>query len=321
MTQPPRISVILPVFNAESHLVESIKSVLNQSYNDFELIIINDGSSDGSQKIIEKFAKDDSRIKQVNHKKNLGLIDSLNEGLARAKGEFIARQDADDISASNRFLEQVKYLEAHVDIGVLGSNYIVMDDGGRDRWTTNVFTHPDDIKLGLVFSNQMGHGSVMIRKTSLGNARFDKKYKSAEDYDLWARLSKTTRIANLKEPLYSWRSHKNSITSKDNIEMDDMRFKIRDREFQALKNGYTGYKLFSFHPFSIRNGLVSYLKKKNGLCRDLALLYGLSNQRVLAVVSLLLGIILSPLQSNNYRQLFFTLFYKSKLSTIKHEYV
>ena len=168
MVNSPQVSVIMPVYNAERFLRLAIDSILGQTFSNFEFIIINDGSTDGSLKIIKSYK--DSRIHLIS-RPNKGLAPSLNEGLTRAKGQYIARMDADDISLPKRLAQQVDFLDQNPTVGLVGSNYIIIDDSGKKLDVTDVFTHPSDLKVAMVTCNQYGHGSVMMRSTVFKNIK------------------------------------------------------------------------------------------------------------------------------------------------------
>ena len=156
----PRISVLMPAYNSEQYVAESIESILNQTFTDFEFIIINDGSTDNTAKIIDEYAKRDERIKFVNNSKNKGLIGVLNEGLNLARGEYIARMDSDDISLPTRFERQIAYMELHPKCGVLGTWFQMFGNA------SNIVRHPKRINLlNLLRDQHVGHPTVMIRKS------------------------------------------------------------------------------------------------------------------------------------------------------------
>jgi glycosyltransferase involved in cell wall biosynthesis len=194
----PLVSVILPVFNAGRLLSEAIESILNQTLQDIEIIIINDGSTDGSLGIIKKFAEKDKRIIVISHR-NKGLVPVLNEALEMARGEFIARQDADDISLPFRLEKQITFLQKNPKVGLVGTNMAVINNEGkrvnRKIAYVDFLTQPDDLKLAEIFSNQFAHGSIVIRRETIGDERYDHDYKYAEDYDFWSRLSRRSKAA------------------------------------------------------------------------------------------------------------------------------
>lgn len=228
----PKISVILPVYNAQSYLRESIESILNQSFEDFELIIINDGSTDDSLSIMESYT--DQRIRIINQS-NAGLPISLNRAIATAKGEYLARQDADDISLPSRLAKQVAYLDAHPQCALLGTwAQILAENTPTDR----SLSHPHlngDIQLKLLFFNCFVHSSVMIRKSALeisGLYPEEKEKFPPEDYDLWLRIAKHWEVANLPEVLLQYRELPNSISRS---KLDMMQERARLMSLLAIK--------------------------------------------------------------------------------------
>jgi len=208
----PKISVILPVFNAQSYLRESIDSILSQSFQDFELIIINDGSTDQSLSIMKSYT--DPRIRII-HQANAGLPISLNRGIAIAQGQYLARQDADDISLPERFSKQVAYLDANPQCALLGTWAQILVENAL---TERSLSHPHlngDIQLKLPFFNCFVHSSVMIRKSILKNSGVypeDPEKFPPEDYDLWLRIARNAEVANLPEMLLHYREVPSSIS-------------------------------------------------------------------------------------------------------------
>jgi len=232
MKSIPEISVVMSVYNGEKYLDEAIQSILNQTYKNFEFIIINDGSTDKSLEIIKKYINQDKRIILIN-RENKGLIASLNEGIAKARGTYIARMDADDISLPNRFEEQVKFMEKNLDVGVCGSWVVVFGKNRKDRlWKTSL--KDDELKTNLLFSVPFAHPSVIIRTDLLfnNNIRYNSEFIHAEDYNLWVDLSNYTKFANIQKVLLKYRYLGKSITrTQDKIEFYDKRINI-------LKNIY-----------------------------------------------------------------------------------
>jgi glycosyltransferase involved in cell wall biosynthesis len=210
--KPPKISVVMSVYNGEKHLREAADSILNQTFTDFEFIIINDGSTDKTKKILESFS--DPRIRLFHHE-NIGLTKSLNRGLKNSKGDFIARMDADDISHPDRFYEQVAYLEQNPATGLLGTQYSVIDDNGKEFGTVRNPIKNPEIKDSLLINNTFCHGSVMFRKELLHIVGYYReKFSCVQDYDLWLRFAEHTEVSNLDSVLYKLRRSINSITRK-----------------------------------------------------------------------------------------------------------
>jgi len=208
----PKVSVLMAAYDAEPYLGESVDSILNQTFTDFEFIIVEDGSTDSSPQILERYAKQDRRIRLVLNRSNLGLTPSLNNGLQLATADYVARQDADDISLPQRLALQVEFLDKHPEVGVLGTWMTNVDKRGqRVIWQTP--TSNALIGWSLLFGTSIAHASVMLRRSLLeGNAPFKPEMLHAEDYDLWARLSEKTQLANLQECLYLRRMHKDRVS-------------------------------------------------------------------------------------------------------------
>lgn len=203
----PLISVILPVYNAEKYLEESIDSILKQSYDHFELIIINDGSTDNSTSIIQKYK--DKRIRSEHLNKNSGLIHVLNFGLSLAKGEYVARMDADDICRPDRLAIQLQYIQKK-NVDIVGS-YII-HKGGSGKVVK--FPHKnEDIKASMLFGNPMVHPAILFKRKLIDQHLFhySTDWKHVEDYELWIRLMKDHSFANVPEPLLYYRISDESV--------------------------------------------------------------------------------------------------------------
>jgi glycosyltransferase involved in cell wall biosynthesis len=214
MTSMPAISVILPVYNAEKYIAEAIQSVLAQTFTNFELILINDGSTDGSLKILEHYAQKDTRC-IVFSWENRGIVASGNHGVHLAKGDIICRMDADDISMPQRFEKQYEYLNAHPECVAVGSNALLIDTEGMPIVTWNYPTDHEEIDrqhlMGSVGSC-ICNPSAAIRKSSmLAVGSYRAEFEYAEDYDLFLRLAEVGKLANLPEMLLKYRQHPASI--------------------------------------------------------------------------------------------------------------
>lgn len=221
----------MSVYNAEKYIEEAIESVLNQTYNNFEFIIINDGSKDNSLKIIEKFLSKDDRIILID-RENKGLVASLNEGILKSKGNFIARMDADDICLPNRFEEQLNFMKKNPDVGVCGSWIKLFGEDFKSKvW--KIPSNDQRLKAELLFSSCFAHPSVMIRKNVLldNDFLYDESYIHAEDFELWIRLSDVTNFANINKVLLKYRLVKDSVSHKADLEL-----KSRFDVFQKIFN-------------------------------------------------------------------------------------
>jgi len=210
------LSVIMPVYNSEEFLAESVQSILKQSYADFELILIDNCSSDGSKKIIEEFAAQDPRVVPVFNDINIGLPKSLNKAMRLAKGKYIARMDADDIAHSERFSRQMDFLEKHLEIDVLGSWWEYFPN----KLTMEMPREHRDIKIYALSNNPMGHPTVMFRREKLIRqiGLYNEDSGPIEDYEYWMRGLQSLRFANLPEVLLNYRIHHAQMSAEKSQE-------------------------------------------------------------------------------------------------------
>jgi len=209
----PRVSVALPVHNCERYVAEAIESILAQTFTDFEFLIVDDGSTDGSLAILQRYAARDQRIQLVS-RPNTGYLVALNEMLARARGEYVARMDADDIALPERFDHQIRYLEDHPECVMVGSRVTLIDpDGAPIMVMGEALTHEEiDNALMMAQGQLVYHPVVMFRRQvvlDLGGYR--PEYYTTEDLDLFLRLAEVGRIVNLAEPLLKYREHLQKI--------------------------------------------------------------------------------------------------------------
>lgn len=202
-----KVSVIMPVYDEKKYLLDSIRSILNQTFRDFEFIIIADRSELPVRELVDSFR--DGRIKLWINEERKGITVSLNQGLAVAAGEYIARQDSDDMSERTRLFTQVGYLDNHPEVGVVGSSCTIIDEMDEviDEWEAM-----PDLTNSLSSRNKMTHGSVMFRRSVIEDVGgYDERFKYAQDYDLWLRVSKKYQIRNLPARLYQSRIHRNMV--------------------------------------------------------------------------------------------------------------
>lgn len=212
----PKVSIIMPVYNTvETYLRESIESILNQTFKDFEFIIINDGSTNNAEEVILSY-KDD-RIKYVKNEENLKLIRTLNKGFDLAKGEYIARMDSDDISLPQRLEKQVDFLEKHPEVDVLGTWFQCFP---RERKMETFVDNRSIKECLLINSNNIGHPTVMLRKSTVDklNIRYDEEAVYVEDYALWLSLIDKVKLANLPEILLNYRIHSENVCNRNTLE-------------------------------------------------------------------------------------------------------
>ena len=210
----PKVSVVMSVYNSERYLREAVESILNQTFTDFEFIIVDDGSTDQTREIVERFANKDNRIRVVRNERCLGLTRSLNRGLFLVRGEYIARQDADDISLSDRLSCQVSFLDEHPSVGVVGCRLLLIDNRGISTGVLEFPTQPEEISDMLPRKNVLCHGSVVMRRSCLERAGYYREFfRASQDRDLWLRLNEHCHLVNLPSPLYKSRLHPDCITA------------------------------------------------------------------------------------------------------------
>lgn len=213
----PHVSVVMPVRDGARWLGEAIDSVVAQTFGDWELIVIDDGSSDVTPAILAEAARREGRIRLF-RQDALGLVAALNRGLAEARAPLLARLDADDRARPERFARQMSHLDAHPAIGLLGSWADEIDESGRRRGHVRPSAQPDELVRILAKANPFVHSSVMLR-TELARrlGGFRAAFRAAEDYDLWLRLAEIATVANLPEPLIEYRWHGANVTRRNAI--------------------------------------------------------------------------------------------------------
>lgn len=231
----------MSVYNSEKYLAEAIESVLNQTYRNFEFIIVNDGSQDNSLDIIQKYQKKDNRIILID-RENKGLPYSLNEGISIARGEYIARMDADDICHPKRFKKQLEYMQMH-NLDICGS----FVDSFNNKGTYNKISYPTndrDIKFTLLFHCCLAHPSVIIKRKVFDKIRYDVNYKQAQDYRLWIDAAKENfTFGNIPEALLQYRIHEEQVTISKSKNQQTFARKIRAN--YALRFGVDVAQLIS----------------------------------------------------------------------------
>lgn len=262
----PKVSVYMPAYNMEKYIAEAIESILNQTFSDFEFIIINDGSTDNTAKIVREYAARDKRIKFIDNKKNRGFIAASNDGLDAACGEYIAKMDSDDISMPTRLARQVAFLDSHPDIGMIGCG---LQAFGKGKF---IITHPANVGLVDAIS-EIPTTIFMARRTIIEKykLRFNPDFFSCEDYEFYVQFLKHAKIANLSDILYKYRWHGNNVSiAKHDIQATNTR-RIQNELVQYLtSNLQIQHNLLFMHTESIRYvrlfGVIPIIRiKKYGL--------------------------------------------------------
>lgn len=241
----PVITVLMSAYNAELFVANAVESVLNQTYVDFELLIFEDKSTDSTLEILRSFT--DPRIRLISNTENRGLTKNLIHGMCMARGEFVARMDADDICMPHRLATQVTYMHEHPEVGVLGSAVIFFDVKGKEFVAYQPLEH-EEIKCALFYGFTMLHPSVMIRKADFDKhgLNYDPEFRVSQDHDLWVRAIRNVRFANFHQPLIKMREHKGKIGNTQKAYQQELSNTIRRRQLKQLQVNFTGHELETF---------------------------------------------------------------------------
>ncbi|MBU5636449.1 glycosyltransferase [Geomonas sp. Red69] len=228
----PKVTVLMPVYNGELFLREAIDSILAQSFAEFELLVIDDGSSDASAAIAASYA--DSRLRLIQNGANLGLIETLNRGIELARGEYILRMDCDDVSLPERLRKQVDFMDRFPEVGVCGVWYL--EFGPKLRRITRCAADHESIRCGTLFNPVVGHPSVILRRKLLleHGLRYDPAYRHAEDYQLWSQALQHCRFANIPEVLLHYRVHPGQVTAQHARQQMESAGRVRLRLIREL---------------------------------------------------------------------------------------
>lgn len=261
----PLISVVMSVYNGEKYLAEAIDSILHQTYADFEFIIVDDGSVDSTEEILQAYKKRDHRITNLNNERNIGLADSLNLGISKAQGKYIARMDADDISMPDRFEKQIQFLEENPGIRVLGTNVYRIDENGRILREVAYPTLARDMRWNMIWGNNavVCHPSVMMAAEWVRNIGLYKDQPTSQDLELWSRVftEEPLPIWNMQLPLLKYRVHPESTS----IGGSDRQFKVsNETRLNTINSNFkTTYAVGLVEAFRTPNpDNASYSKKE-----------------------------------------------------------
>lgn len=230
----PRVTVLMPVYNCKAYLAEAIETILGQTYCNFEFLIIDDGSTDGSDTVLSSYARREHRIVAVFNKANMGVIGALNRGLALARGEYVARMDADDVCRPTRLEKQVAFLDSHPNVDVCGCWLQLFGDSENTVWS-----YPEDnetIQSLLLFHSSMPHATVMLRRCVFQkyDLCYEEGYNHAEDYALWVKASRYLKFSNIPEVLYLYRRYADKVTQVYTREKMATSTRIRREQLERL---------------------------------------------------------------------------------------
>lgn len=281
MGKNPIVSVLMPVYNSEYYVAQAVESILAQSFTDFELLIIDDGSTDSSLRILEAYAVKDSRIR-LTSRKNKGAPQTRNEMLSQAKGEFIAAMDADDIALPDRFTYQVEFLQSKPKVVCVGGAHDVIDQKGRLLTCLELPEQNDEIqRLALAGHGSIRHPCAMIRRTALVEiGGYDEALYWADDLDLWLRLGEVGTLANLKKIVLKYRLHMSSISEQKGTQQRSEAKAACERawqrrgiagHFEATEPWRPGSDRSSQHQFMLQYGWWAFNHRQ----RQTALIYSI----------------------------------------------
>ncbi len=289
VSDPPAVSVLIPVYNGGKFFRAAVESVLAQTFRDFECLILDDGSTDESGKIADELARRDPRVRVI-HRENRGLVATLNELADAARGELLARMDADDLCLPTRFEQQVAFFEQHPEAVCAGCGYWMIDEADRTIAHIRVPTDDATIQQNLLRGHSpISHPTAMIRASALRRlGGYRKAFYPAEDYDLWLRLGELGALANLGEPLIRYRVHSGSISGQaaQGRQRDAARRAcadawqrrgLADGRFEATNEWRPDESAASRMRFALQYGWMAY----TGGFRRTALVYGMKAIRVL----------------------------------------
>ena len=206
MTTSPKVSVVIPVHNGQDYVGQTIESILSQTFRDFELLLLDDASSDGSPSIMKGYT--DPRIRLVRNEVNIGIARMHNKGIDLARGEYIAMLDHDDVSYPERLARQVAFLEAHPDYALIGTWGELLDERGRRYGKAKKYpVSAEDVRSSLLFWNCVLHPSIMARRAIMEAYRYSERFSICDDFDLFVRMGAARRLGNLPQVLVAHRRH------------------------------------------------------------------------------------------------------------------
>ena len=257
----PAVSVLMPVYNGLPYLTEALDSLLAQTFQNFEIVAVNDGSTDGSAEVLAAYASRDERVVVVTNEENIGLPRTLNKGLEECRAALVARADADDRYRKDRLEKQAAFLDAHPEVGLLSCWVQKIKADGEYFSLVRFPTEDGEIRVRELFVNSFSHPGVMFRRDLVRDiGGYDPKYWTSEDADLWARIRPLMKSANLAEPLIFYRKHEGSMMRTRGSEGEKLSLSVRQR----LLSEYLG------RPLSIdeARGAVMTFRASQGVTRD-----------------------------------------------------
>ena len=235
MTHAPLVSVLMPAYNCASFIDAAIQSVLAQTYSQFEVLVIDDGSTDRTSEIVTTYADHDPRIRLIT-RDHQGLVETLNYGLGQARGSYLARLDSDDISAPHRLEVQVSYLEARSEVVIIGSAYTLIDPSGAPHQISYMPQSDVAIRWHGLFHSPFAHSSVMLRLDVLRRfgLSYDPSMHEAEDFELWSQLLQHGQGCNLPDTLVQYRQHPEQASQQGQLAVWEFAGRVAQKNLITL---------------------------------------------------------------------------------------
>jgi glycosyltransferase involved in cell wall biosynthesis len=242
MITKPKISVVMPVYNGEKYLSTAIDSILNQTFPDFEFIIINDASTDTTSDIIRKYQKKDKRIISINNEKNLGIGGTLNKGFTYAKTQYVARMDADDISEPERLEKQYKLISSNKKLGVVGGYILIINEQNDPLLLRKYLANSNDLKNHIFRYSPFAHPATMIRLSVFNEfGGYDPSKSPSEDLDLWIKIGTKYEFGNVPRVILNYRIYEASASNSN----------LRKVEINTIKMRFSAWKKYGYKPHLI----------------------------------------------------------------------
>jgi len=265
ISRAPRISVLMSVYNTEKYVGAAIESILSQTFGDFEFLVVDDGSTDNSVEVIKHYT--DRRLVLFRNERNMGVVYSLNLIQARARGEFVAHMDSDDISLPKRFEEQVAFMDARSDIAACGTWYRTFGSG--KSFVRRMPTQPEDVTAGLLFYQPVHQPASLIRRTIIEKHQLQYRIrlhrdKNFTDYDFWSRLAQAEPVANIPRPLLLYRLHSASVSAVHRRRSREVAALIRKELLIGMSLSPSEQELVTHHSVRPKEGkdILSFLREK-----------------------------------------------------------
>ncbi len=264
----PLVTVLLPCYNAELFIEEAVRSIMNQTYSNLEILIIDDCSTDSSFEIISRLAIEDVRIRIVKNEKNLKLIKTLNKGLDLAQGAYIARMDADDVSLPERIEKQMIHMLSNPEVDLCGTNYIMINAKGHKIGLSKYPLTDLDIKLNLLFFNPLAHPTVLFKSDFIKKiGKYKEEFINAEDYELWLRVAVNGVMCNIEDKLLLYRWHGNNISlvggREQNMKSVYLAFKMNTSISRMISSDFLDFHSKFVCMGGWKQGTVNELKRWN----------------------------------------------------------